>query len=389
MGMGDDSVSRVAVYRGSGTIEVEERPRPSPADGQVVVEISHCGICGSDVHLMLDGWGPTDVVQGHEYSGIVRDVGAGVTQWKVGDEITCGPEPTCGTCPACRAHQPSQCEQRGAPLGAPADDGDGDGSGSVGHDAPGGFGTHVAVDARQLRAVPEGLPLRAAALAEPLAVALHAVTRAAMGPGDTALVFGAGPIGALVVAVLRARGAARVEVVEPAPRRQALAAALGADAVRHPDELATGSPFSPDKIVADAAHVVFECSGKRAAMEAGLGMLRRGGRLVLVGAGIEPPRFDPNRILLNELTITGAFCYDHDGIDAALALLAEGVLPLDVLLEPDDIGLDGLGAALSGLAGGEIAGKVLVAPSLVAPSLAAAPATTAPATAERAEGGTR
>jgi threonine dehydrogenase-like Zn-dependent dehydrogenase len=99
-------------------------------------------------------------------------------------------------------------------------------------------------------------------------------------------------------------------------------------------------------------------------MEAGLRMLRRGGCLVMVGAGLEPPRFDPNRILLNELTVTGAFCYDHGGIDAALAMLAQNVLPLDRLLEPDDVGLDALGPALAGLAAGDIAGKVLVAPSL-------------------------
>jgi (R,R)-butanediol dehydrogenase/meso-butanediol dehydrogenase/diacetyl reductase len=324
------SVSRVAVYRGSGTIEVEERPRPAPGAGQVEVEISHCGICGSDVHLMFDGWGPTDVVQGHEYSGIVTAVGAGTDRWRVGDHVTCG--------------------------------GDSDPDAAVGHGEPGGFGTHVVVDARALCAVPEGLPLRAAALAEPLAVALHAITRSGIRAGDPTLVLGAGPIGALIVAALRTRDVGPVGVVEPAPRRQALARALGADAVLHPDELPDPSPFSPATIVKGAVPVVFECSGKRTAMEAGLGMLQRGGRLVLVGAGIEVPRFDPNRMLLNELTVTGAFCYDPGGIDAALALLAGGELPLDVLLEPDDIGLDGLGPALERLAGGEIAGKLLVRP---------------------------
>lgn len=328
-----DRVSRVAVYRGSGTIEIEERPRSAPAADQVEVEISHCGICGSDVHLMLDGWGPTDVVQGHEYSGTVTAVGAGVDRWCVGDHVTCG--------------------------------GDSDPDAAVGHGEPGGFGTHVVVDARKLCAVPPGLPLRAAALAEPLAVALHAITRSGIRADEPALVLGAGPIGALILAALRARGVTSVGVVEPAPRRQALARALGADAVVHPDELPDPSPFSPATIVEGAVPVVFECSGKRKAMEAGLGMLQRGGRLVLVGAGIEAPRFDPNRLLLNELTVTGAFCYDDGGIDAALALLARDVLPLDVLLEPDDIGLDVLGPALERLAGGEIAGKVLVRPALV------------------------
>jgi threonine dehydrogenase-like Zn-dependent dehydrogenase len=352
-------------------ITVEDRPVPAPGPGQVVVEISHCGICGSDVHLMVDGWGPTDVVQGHEYSGTVVALGEGVDRWKVGDVVTCGPDPTCGACAACLAGEPSQCEGRGRPLGAEepgTDDGD-DGKADAeprsqaGHGAPGGFATHTVVDARSLCAVPTGLGLRAAALAEPLAVALHAVTRAAIRPEQTALVFGAGPIGALVIAVLRARHLARIDVVEPAPGRQELARRLGADRVLTPAELPEPPRFGPDLIAEGAAHVVFECSGKRAAMEAGLAMVRRGGRLILVGAGIEAPRFDPNRILLNEITITGSFCYDHQGIEAALDLLASGALPVDVLLEPDDVGLDGLASALRGLAGGAITGKVLIAPT--------------------------
>jgi (R,R)-butanediol dehydrogenase/meso-butanediol dehydrogenase/diacetyl reductase len=323
---------------------------------------------------MRYGWGTTDVVQGHEYSGIVAAVGAGVDRWRVGDRVTCGPDPSCGRCEACLAHQPSQCAERGAPLGSPSDgddnNGDGDGASgddrdpAVGHGEPGGFGSHLVADARSLCAVPDGLDLRAAALAEPLAVALHAVTRSGIRADETALVFGAGPIGALVVAVLKARGVAHVGVVEPAPRRQTLAARLGPERVLRPDELPDSSPFLPSAVVDRAVHVVFECSGRRPAMEAGLGMLRRGGRLVLVGAGIDRPRFDPNRILLNELTVTGAYCYDEHGIDAALELLARHVLPLDVLLEPDDIGLDALDAALDGLAGGEIAGKVMVRPTL-------------------------
>jgi threonine dehydrogenase-like Zn-dependent dehydrogenase len=97
-------------------------------------------------------------------------------------------------------------------------------------------------------------------------------------------------------------------------------------------------------------------------MEAGLSQLVRGGTLVLVGAGIEPPRFDPNRILLNELVITGAFTYDKDGFEQALQLLASGAIPIDALLEPDDVPLDGLLDAMRDLAEGRLAGKVLVRP---------------------------
>ncbi len=108
--------------------------------------------------------------------------------------------------------------------------------------------------------------------------------------------------------------------------------------------------------------MVLECSGIGAAMEMGLAQLKRRGRLVLVGAGMASPRFNPNRILLNELVITGAFCYDDDGFDRSLALLASGKLPLDVLIDPADVPLAGTLDAMRGLASGNIAAKVLIAP---------------------------
>ncbi|MGH9017198.1 MAG: zinc-binding dehydrogenase, partial [Acidimicrobiales bacterium] len=108
---------------------------------------------------------------------------------------------------------------------------------------------------------------------------------------------------------------------------------------------------------------VLECSGKKAAMEVGFHQLRRGGRLVLVGAGIEAPSFDPNRLLLNELEICGSFVYDEGGFPAALELLTSGAIPVERLIDPDDIGLDDIGATLRELAAGRIAGKVMVVPT--------------------------
>jgi len=97
-------------------------------------------------------------------------------------------------------------------------------------------------------------------------------------------------------------------------------------------------------------------------MESALEQLDRGGTLVLVGAGMSFPRFDSNRILLNELVVTGAYNYDADGFEAALALLASPGFPLDVLIEPDDVGLDGLYSAIEALATGDVAAKVVVSP---------------------------
>ncbi len=344
--MSEPSAMPAAVYRRPGEVTVEQLPVPEPGPDEVLIEVSHCGICGSDLHFVLEGWSAPDVVHGHEWSGRVVALGAGVHEWKVGDEVVGGPSPRCGTCTACRAGLPSQCEGRS----------------DITTESQGAFAGYVAVDRHSILAVPDGLSLRGAALAEPLAVSLHAITRSAIQPGERALVLGAGPIGALIVAALVARGHDQVAVVEPAPGRQALARRLGADPVRKPDDLPVFSVAEPEQLAPDAYHVVFECSGKRSAMEAGLSQLRRGGRLVLVGAGIDPPRFDPNRILLNELTVTGAFVYDADGFEVALDLLASGRIPVDTLVEAADVPLDRMLDAMHDLASGRTAGKVMVVP---------------------------
>jgi threonine dehydrogenase-like Zn-dependent dehydrogenase len=121
-------------------------------------------------------------------------------------------------------------------------------------------------------------------------------------------------------------------------------------------------PPLPMDLIDDPFDAVLECSGRTDAMEVGLTQLARGGRLVLVGTGMHAPRLDNNRILLNELTITGAYNYDAGGFRAALALLASGALPVDLLIETEDVPLPALLGAMQKLANGELPGKVLVVP---------------------------
>lgn len=337
-----------AVLTGPGRLEVQEIEVPPLGDHDVLVEIEHCGVCGSDLHMVLEGWGAPGSVPGHEWTGTVAAVGPAVTAWRPGDAVVGGPPVRCGTCPACRGGRPSLCDGRDTP-GIEVE--------------RGAFARYKVHPAAELLPMPEGIDRRAAALAEPLAVALHGITRAGIEPGQRVLVMGAGPIGALSIAALRALGVDDVTCAEPNPSRQALATAVGASSVVDPAGLHVPSIAEPGLVVDGAVDAVLECSGKARAMEAGLAQLRRGGTLVLVGAGIEPPRFDPNRILLNEVVVTGAFIYDHDGFDRALALLASGRLPVDALLEPGTVGLDGVLDAMRGLAEGRLAGKVLVSPS--------------------------
>lgn len=336
---------RAAVYRERGRLVVEDRPAPAPGPTEVLLRVSHCGVCGTDLHFVMDGWGRPGSIGGHEYSGTVTEVGNAVTGWKAGDAVIAGTDSGCGVCAFCRAHRTSLCEAKSDPGMT---------------EFVGAFAEYKCVDIAQLHRVPEGVSLREAAVAEPVAVALHGITRSGIAPGQRALITGAGPVGMFTLAVLRAQGIDDVTVSEPSPARRELALKVGATRVVEPAALVT--PLLPFGIAADAFDVAFECSGKAVAMESALGQLRKSGTLCLLGTGMDPPKLDAMRVLLNELVVTGAYEYDENGLAAALELLAGGSLATELLIEAADVGLDDLQTAMEDLVAGRLAGKVLVAP---------------------------
>jgi 2-desacetyl-2-hydroxyethyl bacteriochlorophyllide A dehydrogenase len=226
----------------------------------------------------------------------------------------------------------------------------------------GAFASYVRTDAARLHRVPSGLSPRAAALTEPLAVALHGVSIAGgVKPGQRILVTGAGPIGLLTIAALRAAGADDVTVCEPGERRRERALKVGAKRGVVPEDLSEPAMGRP---VAEPFELAFECSGRPRACEAAITQLDFAGTLVHVGTGSSYPTLNHNRVILLELTVLGALNYDADGFERALALLASGRLPLDQLIEPQDVGLGGLLDAMHRLAAGELAGKVMVSPAV-------------------------
>lgn len=334
-----------AVYQGGRTVSVERLAVPPVGDHEVLIEVSHCGICGSDLHFMVEDWAPAGSVHGHEYSGVIVETGPGVRDWAVGDRVVGGPNGGCGTCAPCRAGDTNLC------LGRQR-------AGVSSHQ--GAFAAYKALDEASLYRVPAGLDLRTAALAEPLAVALRGVRRAGVGPQSRVLVTGAGPIGLLTVAVLAVDGVEDITVSEPAERRREAALAVGATAAVTPDALQ--EPRLPMDLVGLPFDAAIDCSGRADAMAAALAQLGRGGRLVLSGTGMVRPRFDANRIILNELVITGTVEYDRSDFAGALALLASGRLPIDRLIEPEDVPLGGMQEAMEHLVAGELATKVLVVP---------------------------
>jgi (R,R)-butanediol dehydrogenase/meso-butanediol dehydrogenase/diacetyl reductase len=226
-------------------------------------------------------------------------------------------------------------------------------------DGRGAYCRSVVAPASRLLRIPAGLDVRAAALTEPTAIALHTLTLSGAQPDDRVLVSGGGPVGQLTLAVLRAHGVEDVTVVEPAPARRSRAVELGAARVLAPDELPRAPMGHP---VESPFTLAFECSGNARAAEAALDQLDYAGTMLFVGTGHELPRVNHNRAIVLELTIIGAYNYDAHGFEDALALLASGRLPLDLLIEPADAVLDSLDAAMARLAAGELAGKVMVRP---------------------------
>jgi threonine dehydrogenase-like Zn-dependent dehydrogenase len=337
-----------AVFMGLRDVAVEDRPTPEPKADELLLEVSHCGICGSDLHFLLEWGGRAGAIEGHEFSGTVAALGADVVGWAVGDRAIGGPSPKCGTCEYCLTQRTSLCLERNSVGG---NDG-----------WQGAFAGYKVVRASEALRVPDGLSLKHAALTEPLAVALHGITRAGGArPGTRWLVTGGGPIGFLSVAALKALGVDDIVVSEPKESRRALCEKLGARTV-DPTELV--APDMPFDTVAEPFDVALECSGNGRAQESALAQLKRAGTLVLVGAGMARPKFDPNRILLNELVITGAFVYDFDGFPRALEMLASGKLPNDLLVEQEDYPLDRLLDAAVGLHEGDLAAKAMIVPRI-------------------------
>jgi 2-desacetyl-2-hydroxyethyl bacteriochlorophyllide A dehydrogenase len=331
-----------AVYQADGSITVEQLPMPEPGPGEALVEVSHCGICGTDLHLVLEGYARPGAVLGHEWSGTVA--GPNEAGWPEGTAVVADSSPGCGTCRACRRGRPSVCLHRPPPdyFGF-----------------RGAFAQYVTVPAARLLPLPTGLALRTAALAEPTAIAIHAVNLAGLEADDRVLVTGGGPVGLLITAVLAARGMRHITVSEPGAGRRQRALEVGATEVVAPEEL-TRAPMG--RPVPSPFTVAFECSGAAPAAEAALDQLDYAGALVFVGTGREWPRINHNRAIVLELTVIGAYNYDGDGFGPALELLGSGALPVDRLIEPADVALGDLRPTMDRLAAGELPGKVMVRP---------------------------
>lgn len=334
---------RSALYTGNATIVVEDRQPAAPGPGQVQIAVAYTGICGTDLHILhgaMDHRVKVPQPIGHEMSGRVVAIGPGAERFLVGQPVTVMPLDWCGACPACRAGHQHVCHQLNF----------------IGIDSPGAMQRHWTVPADVVIPLPEDLALTHAALVEPTAVAVHDVRRGEVGPGDHAVVIGAGPVGVLIALVARSVGA-EVMVLELDAHRRDVARQLGLR-VLDPSEDDAGSEIDTWTEGAGAS-VGFEVSGSAAGIETVVQLLAVRGRLVIVGIHNKPREVDLFRVFWRELTVVGARVYERCDYDTAIELLRTGKVPAGPLIsriEP----LDNAAAAFKALAGGGNVMKVLI-----------------------------
>ena len=300
------------VFTSAGEV-VDDRPEPTPARDEVLLQVAYCGICGSDLHAATPDFHP-GCVMGHEFSATVLDTGADVAGFRAGDHVVVNPNgDVCGECPACRTGAVNTC------VRIPET--------GIGLARNGGLAPLAAVRARAVHRLPESVDLLTGAWTEPLAVALRTVRRSGFSVGQEAVVFGGGPIGLLVTGILSAAGASRIWVVEPNLTRREAALHQGATDVVDPATTPVVEVFADQ---ATAPRFAFECAGVAGLVDQALKVLRPSGTLTVTGYSRRPPSYDAADLLFKEITIRGSFIYTTEFTEA-IGLLATGRIDVAAL----------------------------------------------------------
>jgi L-iditol 2-dehydrogenase len=303
---------KAAELVGIGQFRVVDQEIGDPGPGQVQVRVAAVGICGSDLHNFSEG-GIADspckfpMVLGHEPSGVVIKTGVGVMGIDPGDHFALEPGIACGECEPCRRGRENLCDNM---------------SFMSANGVPGFFCERINMPAHNLTPVPRHVGLREATLVEPLGVALHSLTFAHVQAGETAVVYGTGPIGLLTIAALKAAGVGRVWAVEPLAHRRDMAAAMGADVV-----LTTDQPVK--EIMNDTANrgvdLAFDCAGGPNTVNDCIHSLAKCGRLVYTAVPVDKfiPAYGP-AMRKKEISFFNVYRSNHQA-ERARDLLAENV----------------------------------------------------------------
>ena len=315
---------KAARFHGRKDVRIENVDEPVTRSGTVKIAVAWCGICGTDLHEYLEGpifisapghphplsHESAPVTMGHEFSGTIEEVGDGVKNLKVGDNVVVEPYFVCNECPPCKAGNYHLCEKMGF-IGLAG--------------GGGGLSEKVVVDQRWVHPIGD-IPLDEAALIEPLSVAHHAVVRSGAKPGDVALIGGAGPIGLLTAAILKGIGVTTVISELSTARKEKALSSGAADYVIDPTTENVRARVL--ELTADVgADVAFECAGVNIVLDTLLDALRPAGVLVNVSIWGHPATVDMQKIVLKEIDLRGTIAYVRDH-EETVSLVSSGKINL-------------------------------------------------------------
>lgn len=334
---------RAAVMQGRGEpLAIEELPDPAPGEDQLLLRVSACGICGSDLHIADAADRPGHVL-GHEFSGEVVAMGRHVEGWRAGERVAVFPLAGCGACPACVAGRPSRCASWGL----------------VGGSLPGAYAEYVAVIPRQAFRLPGGVDQRHGALVEPLAVALHAWDKTPTETGQPVLVLGGGPVGQAVALWARHFGASDVVLSDPVAHRRELAERVGATATIDPTAEDVREAFA--ERTGSLPRVVLECVGIPGMIQQAFDLCEPDGRVTVVGMCIGDDRITPTTAMRKELAAQFVLFYREADFALAIRALERGAIDPSPLVT-DVVDLDGLPRRFEALKHPTTECKILVEP---------------------------
>ena len=335
---------KAAVLTGQRQIAIRDVPKPEPGPGEVLVKVEYAGICGSDVHAYKSLIFPVGTILGHEFTGTISAVGTGVSRLRPGQRVVARPAGICGECEWCRRGELALCVKH---L-----------ENTPGLKLPGGFAEYVKLYDYQALPLPEAISLQEGAQLEPLAVCCRAVHAAPGRAGDAVVIFGAGPIGLLVLQLARLSGARPVTVVEKSSARRRKAGELGAEHVLEP------SADLVKRIREREEHgpkLVFDCVGNEETVNRSLEAVRSGGQVVMIGASAKPFPVNQLRWLQRGITVIASMGYFVDDFGAAIGVLEKRLVDVASLVS-HVIPLGEIEKGIQSLEDPEQALKVLVRP---------------------------
>lgn len=309
---------KAAVYHGPGDLRVEEVPVRKLKDNEVKIQVKYCGICGTDIHIFHGDGGCCDVtpplVPGHEFSGVVAEVGAGVKAVKVGDRVTGDPNDMCGECYFCKNGMQHFCKNN---IG-------------IGTTVDGGFAEYVIMREKQAYKVSDELSFIEAAMAEPISCCLHGIDLCNIKAGDTVLVIGGGPIGMIMMQLAKNAGASKVIMSEPVEEKREQALKLGATK--------TIDPLHEDveDVLAEYCenvNVVIECVGNVHTQADAVRFAGKGATIMYFGLAAPEESFPirPDDIFKKELHITSSYINPYS-FERAIQILESGTVELESLI---------------------------------------------------------